>query len=307
MEIMKGEGVTCATCHLKHDESGNPYILGSHGDTKPPHPIKVDRNALANRCNDCHNQTYTLNKSLVCYFQTGDELAKAQEVHPGKDCATCHLPTVKRSLVKSELERPVRTAHRHGFIGGGIPKSFDLYPYQIPNGYIPGVVIEDVSFSKNIFTFTIYNKNSGHSMPSGDPERFLKWEVEMIDSDGSIVEKTSGKISQEWEWQPVAKQISDNRILSGEKRKITFSPKSNGIFEAKIVLTHIRFKNSTAEYVALTSDSVPEEFRTKVKNIQNNYPHSSIIAEVIWNSKSNKAKFTSLEELFQRNELRRGE
>ena len=93
------------------DEHGATYVLGSLGGTSPPHPVRIDREALVRRCYDCHDQTYQLTATLSCYFQSGREL-RAGPYAGDKECVSCHLPAVERPLTRLD-KAPVRTASTH--------------------------------------------------------------------------------------------------------------------------------------------------------------------------------------------------
>ncbi|MBM9588845.1 cytochrome C554 and C-prime [Leptospira sp. 201903075] len=302
---MKQEGVTCATCHVRVDsESKESYVIGSVGGTTPPHPVKIDRKRLFDRCYDCHNETYTLNESLVCSFQTGSELNATQSK---ESCSSCHQPEVRRSFVKSSLNKPVRTSHKHGFIGGGVPKTFDLYHDQIRLGYKPGIVLSNIKVQNGSIEITLTNANASHHVTTGDPERFYRLDLVGLDSKGNQVFHAEKKIGQEWAWSPVAKKVSDERIPFQKsfvwKLKESDSPVVSYVFQA----VHVRLKNKTSDYMILSSGYVSSPYKEQVEKMKDLYPHSSIIIESSYQLKTKFRKDTALEDLFQRNALRKGE
>ncbi|MGV3665797.1 MAG: multiheme c-type cytochrome [Leptospira bouyouniensis] len=304
---MQEEAITCATCHVRMDHDSNEsYVIGATGGTSPPHPIKINREFLQNRCNDCHNEMYTLNQSLVCSFQTGTELQSTQS----KDtCVTCHLPEVSRSFVKPSLHRPIRKSHKHGFIGGGVPKQFSLYKEQIRLGYKSGLVLSDIKQDKNKMEIRFLNKNANHHVTTGDPERFYSLNIKGFDISGKTIYNSEVKIGQEWEWYPEAKKTKDNRISSGGEYiwKLDLTSVSETIVTFQIQAIHVRLKGITSDYMSKTADQVPYPYRDKVKQIKQFYPHSSIVLETIYEPKRNLRRDTPLKELFKRNENRRGE
>ncbi|GBF50676.1 cytochrome c554 and C-prime [Leptospira ryugenii] len=304
--VMKAEAVTCATCHVRSDENGESYVLGANGKTDAMHPVKVNKEALRKRCYDCHNQTYTLEASLVCYFQTGKELQEAKKYFPEKDCVSCHMPTKYRSFVKKELGKSAKESHIHGFVGGGIPKQFSLYSHQLKNGYQPGFRLLGWQRDGNKIQITYKNESAGHYIPSGDPERFFKLEMVFFDSSNVEIQKVEKRIGQIWEWSPVAKLKSDNRL----KPKETRSWQEEIPKEAKKIifrLTHVRLSDQTRKYMEATFENVPDPYKIKVKNMKEYYPQSSNIVESEWDLESQKRKDKSLESIFLENEKRRGE
>lgn len=254
---MKEEGVTCASCHIRQNENGDPIVIGSNGNLHAPHPVVADPEALKSRCYDCHNAQHSMDKALVCYFKTGDEIKESgSHLTENRYCSNCHLPKVERSIVKASLHRPKRTSHMHTFWGGGVPKNYELYK-SIPNsGYKSSFALKDVKLSishntdssfpstslnnskeissatssdsnkippKNqewILELEIQNTNLSHYLPTGDPERHLIVLGEFINQNNKIIASTSWKIGQNWQWWPEAKLISDDRLKAGETRKL---------------------------------------------------------------------------------------
>jgi hypothetical protein len=254
---MKEEGVTCASCHLRLDSNGNSIVIGSNGNLHAPHPVIADPEALKTRCYDCHNAQHSMNKTLVCYFKTGDEIKESgSHLTENRYCSNCHLPKVERSIVKQSLHRPKRNSHKHTFWGGGVPKNYELYK-SIPNsGYKSSFALKEVKLfispnanfslsttSSNLskeqanatsngsnerssltqewkLELEIQNTNLSHYLPTGDPERHLIIRAEIINQDNKAIASTSWKIGQNWQWWPEAKLISDERLRAGETRKI---------------------------------------------------------------------------------------
>ncbi|WP_244245448.1 cytochrome c family protein [Leptospira kemamanensis] len=304
---MKEEAITCATCHVRVDaNTKESYVIGGRGGTSPPHPTQIKKEFLENRCNDCHNETYTLNQSLVCSFQTGTELQSSESK---QTCVSCHMPEVKRSFVKASLHRPIRNSHRHGFVGGGVPKTFALYKDQIRLGYKPGLVLTGIQVEKDQMILHIQNQFADHYVTSGDPERFYRLTLHGFDSTGKTLFSREMKIGQEWEWSPNAKKISDNRIPRKGEFEWSIDRKGDltSIVQYRFQAVHVRLKNETSDYMMLTAENVAEPYQNKVKNIKTFYPHSSIVIESFFDAYGKIQKETSLEELYKRNAERAGE
>lgn len=302
---MKSEGVTCATCHVRVDsESKESYVIGALGGTSPPHPVKIDRKQLLGRCYDCHNETYTLNESLVCSFQTGTELIATKS---NQSCSSCHQPEVRRSIVKKSLNKPERRSHKHGFIGGGVPKTYDLYPHQIQLGYKPGIVLSNINIKSGVIEIEIKNANANHHVTTGDPERFYRLLLVGLDHQGNRIFKAETEIGQEWSWSPVAKKVGDTRIPFGKtfvwKLKDPSLPVASYVFQA----IHVRLKNKTSDYMIQSSTHVPSPYDERLSKMKDLYPHSSLIIESSYQLKTKTRKDTPIEELFKRNLFRKGE
>ena len=276
---MREEGVTCATCHLRNQD-GKTVVIGPLGTGRAPHPVVVNRKALQNRCLDCHNVNYKVSSSLVCFFNTGNELAGSDLSH--KACSDCHMPETQRQIVKLSGDYPSRLSHLHYFIGGGIPKEFSLLESQLKGGYRSGLGLKLLNHSWNPetkrfrFTVQMSNLDTGHYLPTGDPERFIRISLRIY-SGGPPVEKTY-RLGQHWQWEPEARQIQDNRLKSGEVRvwqeSVKLSRKPSRIH---LEAVHIRLSEKNATYMESTAQRVPEPYRSKVAELKKHYPVERVI------------------------------
>ena len=281
---MEEEGVSCATCHVRVTDTGEGYILGANGTTNPPHPVRIEKNELRSICLNCHQADYRLSDQLVCAFETGNEMKVWQKLNPEnkeKDCVSCHLPEAKRSFVVKSLNKSPKVSHIHGFMGGGVPKEFSLYEHQVPKGYKRGFDVSNFNFKNGIFHFSLMNIHAGHSIPSGDPERFLLLEYKWLDSERNIQSKHSEEIGQKWSWNPKAKKESDNRLLPGEVREITIkSPETTGIKYLTIEIYHVRLREEIMEYMKKSSKSLDNDLKGKIQYIEHLYPGKTLVYQL---------------------------
>lgn len=289
---MQQEGVTCATCHIRQDENGESYVLGSNGNTEPPHPVKIDKDALRNRCQDCHNAEYILDESLICYFRTGEEMASDSSLPDNqKYCSNCHLPEVKRSFVKKSLEKPIRVSHNHSFWGGGVPKTFELYKHLPKSGYSPALKIKIISIQEKenqyMIELELTNTNPAHKLTTGDPERHLLIVTQLEDKKGNHIANVKTRIGQEWEWWPKAKLIEDRRLLPLETRKQTIIlPKDSSIIYSKdniqfrITASHVRLTEENAKFMKERYQLADPPYSEKIKVLDKHYPYSTKIIEI---------------------------
>lgn len=311
---MKAEAVTCAVCHIRLDEQGQSYVLGANGKTNPPHPVKIDPDRLRNRCLDCHNASYTLDDQLVCAFKTGEERKHDGNSFGGEaTCGSCHMPEIKRKFVKKELGTPVRTAHKHSFIGGGVPKKFDLYSKQISGGYRSGLEVGKLDWSRKgealDYSVSIQNKKSAHDIPTGDPERFLLVRAFLTDSESKLLESKELKFGQEWEWWPKARKVSDSRLKPGEKKiwKEKLLDKTLSANRLILEFYHVRLKEANAKYMRKGHDALSDELRKKVEKIEEFYPFSTLVYKEEVDLKTGRSKVFSPEELMKLSSSRKGE
>lgn len=320
---MREEAVTCATCHIIQNDKGESVIVGANGNLNAPHPVVKDPEYVNNRCYDCHNQTAVLTDSLVCSFQTGDELNESGL--QGQSCASCHMPQLKRSFVIDSMQRPVRNSHSHRFIGGGVPKEFSLIDDQVVTddrkvhpgdgiknsrdgnhtGYRPGLGVRLIEISKdqsNIkITLELRNLAAGHYVPTGDPERFVMVYAELLDPAGRVIETKSYRIGQIWKWDPKAEKVSDNRLKHNEVRSHQMSFNSTkGFRMIRIKAEHVRLTEKNAKYKEYTYKKVPEPYRQKVKSIRQHYPMKILFHESLYSRDGTLIKEIPLKDLFEK-------
>jgi hypothetical protein len=210
------EGITCAVCHVREGT-----VIGLHGDNKAPHPVKVAPGMLSfEACLTCHNALGRFGGTLVCNFDTGDDWRRTGLAGSGEDCLHCHMPPVTRPFADGTLARNGRS---HSWFGAGIPKFFedsssvpprtglDIEIIPSPSGYRAG--------EKGWIAVRIANRHAGHSVPTGDVERFVLLSLRLTSEDLSKTHwEHEERIGEVWVWSPEAKQISDNSLSFGEER-----------------------------------------------------------------------------------------
>lgn len=303
--VMQREAVTCATCHVRMDDSGKAYVLGANGNTEPAHPVKIDATALNGICANCHQAHYQLSDQLVCSFGTVEEMKEWQamdKVNEKENCASCHLPFVQRSFVIHELKKPVRKSHQHGFIGGAVPKEFPLYGKQLELGYKPGIELLKIEKQGDGVKISIQNKNAGHYVPSGDPERFLLLQLEVINKAGQLILSREMEIGQEWEWSPKARKLEDHRLKPGEiriweERELQLEEGETFVFR----IIHVRMRDEVAAYVRQSAERIDSSLKNKIKDLDNHYPRKSTILESKVHIPTWKRIDTHIQDLMKRN------
>lgn len=210
---LQQEGINCAACHVR-----GGAIISTSVSNRAPHKTVQDKIHLSEQlCIKCHNAVAVVTPELVCTFETGDEW-KASPFAESKNCKTCHMPSINRSIVKGA---PERASRMHYFMGSGIPKLKGLKPERLD-----GLQYEFPALQKNynesdsvIIKTVVTNKFAGHRVPTGDPERFIITKLSIFDkANGRLVAVDSFRIGEHWEWYPVAIKMADNNLNPGESR-----------------------------------------------------------------------------------------
>ena len=242
---LQQEGITCASCHVRERA-----IIGTFDPGNTPHKTVKDGKFLSETlCIGCHNVVDDLNPVLVCSFETGDEWRKNRFLEIGKNCITCHMPEIQRS-VASGMEK--RKSHFHTFPGSGIPKFFNqktkgLNGLEITTDSIPDRYAESATLK---YSLTVKNSLAGHNVPTGDPERFFLISFKIFDRSGAIIREKQWRIGEEWQWYPAAKKLSDNNLNPGEVRRFEFEYEfqSKGEFFLVVEITKHRMTEENARF-----------------------------------------------------------
>ncbi len=299
---MQQEGVTCATCHVRRDEAGKSYVLGSIGGTSPPHPVRIDRAALLARCKDCHDQSYQLTPRLVCAFETGREVGAGPQAD--RSCPSCHLPETRRSL--TVLGTPERAAHRHTFIGGPVPKRWEQYGPHLAADFVAGLELDwqlERAGSPHTIAVTLTNRAAAHRVPTGDPERFYEVEAALLDAAGRVLGRERLRLGQLWRWEPKAERLFDNRLASGQTRAwraplvrgvdgqeaydaarpdrqttaLVLPPEAGAPRTIRLTLRHVRLTAENAAWMKQQASRSPAGVRDEIAQLDRHYPLSSVV------------------------------
>ncbi len=242
------ESITCATCHVR---SGN--VIGIIGNSNTSHKTIKDVEFLSEKlCVSCHNVIDELNPVLVCTFETGEEWGDNWAKRSGKTCISCHMPEIERPIFPG-LEN--RKSHFHDFPGSGIPKFFDMKAKQLESLVIKESTVYTIySVGKTLdYSLKVKNGFAGHSVPTGDPERFFLITFRLADDEGNILKKEEHRIGEEWQWYPVAKKLSDNNLKPLEERAYVFKYdiKKQGALTFTVEITKHRMTEENAKHNAI--------------------------------------------------------
>ncbi len=287
--VMRKEGITCATCHVRKDKLGQSYILGAVGSKFAPHPVKTNKALLRKMCLRCHDpKGKRLTRHLLCWFHTREELEKGPQGGK-KDCVDCHMPTYKARLVPSWKHLPKRTMHAHHWVGGGVPKSFSGYKTLLKRGYHTGLAIRALQLSdyqpksKLLLRLAYQNKHAGHWLPSADPERFLRFLLTLQDAKGATLKQETLRIGQTWKWEPKAEKVGDNRLKPNETRvwepSFQLPPSLVGV-KLVVKVYHVRLSSKTAKYMAKhapKSSYLDNETKKKLAKMGYHYPLATLL------------------------------
>jgi hypothetical protein len=243
---LRDEAITCAVCHVR-----DGVVLGPYGDSRAPHPVRREPSLLNEQnCAQCHQATAAYTDILVCTFDTANEWRQGPYATEGRACPACHMPEVERTVA---IGGPVRHSRRHLFIGSKIPK--DAVPAS-DRGYYDlfqsGLSV-DLAGDRAHPRVVLRNARAGHLLPTGDPERFILIKTELLDARGAVVDRNAYRIGQEWEWNPKARKLSDNRLKPLETREVPLAPNTRAA-RARVTVENWRISEQNAAYHKLGPD-----------------------------------------------------
>ena len=215
---LQHEGVTCAACHYRDGK-----IVGIIGNTNAPHPTKKlnDPNQVCVRCHIVKGDKWdTFFKLPPCgtVAEIKNTAAQKTKSHSGEmlsktdspaslGCVQCHMPLLKRELVKGGK---VRDTRQHLWRGGHDPemvkKSLTIKFNEIEDN------------KSRIFSLSIENTGATHYVPTGTPDRHLTVQLRVLDKNDNVVNENINIIRRHVMWRPFIVDLKDTRLPRGQPR-----------------------------------------------------------------------------------------
>lgn len=229
---LQHEGVTCAACHYREGK-----IVGVLGITNAPHPVEKleDPNLVCVRCHivegdrwdtffrfppcgtvaeiqstlatsgnkqfgqEKRQETPAVQKNIII-GNTGEVAANNVQV---LGCVQCHMPLVKRALVKGGVER---NARQHLWRGGHEP--------QMVKKALAVRFSENTSSGENtrVFKLRITNTGAAHYVPTGTPDRHLSVQLRLLNEKNEVLDEKHDTIKRTVMWRPFIVDLRDSRL-----------------------------------------------------------------------------------------------
>jgi hypothetical protein len=165
------------------------------------------------------------------------------------------MPSVERVVA---VGGPLRPSRRHLFFGSKIPKEIHLSESERAEYalYRPGLSVTIVSArrsaGKTLISLKLKNARAGHLLPTGDPERFIRVDIALVEAGKAAAGKTiatqSLRIGQQWEWWPKAKKLGDNRLKPLEERVENVQFQTAQPATLQVSVTNCRLSQQNARY-----------------------------------------------------------
>ena len=243
---LQHEGVTCAACHYREGK-----IVGVIGNTNAPHPTKKldDPNQVCVRCHIVEGDKWdTFFRFPPCGTVAEIESSRSQSSskktvkgitgeHLVSDssslgCVECHMPLLKRALVKGG---EVRETRQHLWRGGHDPK-------MVKNALTIKFDEQDsTNVDKRQFILTIENTGAAHYVPTGTPDRHLTIQLRELDKKNNVLTEKINTIRRNVMWRPFIIDLKDTRLPRGQPRSydIEISDPKKAVSVEAIVRYHL--------------------------------------------------------------------
>lgn len=265
---LQHEGVTCAACHYRDGK-----IVGVLGNTNAPHPVKKldDANQVCVRCHIVEGDkwdtffrfppcgTVAEIKSSRSQFPTEDDLSLLKQLqsplsnnqitikgHSGErdmsdssslGCVECHMPLLKRALVKGG---EVRETRQHLWRGGHDPGMVKK-ALTIKFSELNLINKNSSNKGKRQFTLTIENTGAAHYVPTGTPDRHLTVLLRVLDTNGNVLDENNKTIKRTVMWRPFIVDLKDTRLPRWQPRsyQIEISEPDKAVSVEAVVRYHL--------------------------------------------------------------------
>ena len=215
---LQHEGVTCAACHYREGK-----IVGVLGNTNAPHPTKKldDPNQVCVRCHivdgdkwdtffrfppcgtvaEIESSRFQSSNKKTVKGMTGEHLVSDSS---SLGCVECHMPLLKRALVKGG---EVRETRQHLWRGGHDPKMVKK-----------ALTIKFSELDNRWFMLTIENTGAAHYVPTGTPDRHLTVQLRVLDKQNKILNESINTIKRTVMWRPFIVDLKDTRLPRWQPR-----------------------------------------------------------------------------------------
>ncbi len=266
-EKLRDDAIGCAACHVRDGHVEGPTGVA---DGAPHATRKSPDLTTAAFCTRCHGVEVTVEQlDLVCAFATGrehDSWVAAQPPGEAKTCQGCHMPVIEHRRWVGAAPAP---GEAHSFPGSLIPKrpsdteAFARWQEVFPEGVEARVAFEPADpapGSQATAVFTVHNVHAGHSVPTGDPERYLDVKMAVRDGAGQALAEQAEVIRVKFRWHPPPpEKLYDNRLTHGEARtfRVPFQVPASGAASATVEVDKYRIDQEALEYHDLVGVVVP--------------------------------------------------
>lgn len=244
-DITVSEGVTCDVCHTLREpvpaQAGGQFRLAVDDMVKYGPRCDLDdhyfhrmgcskEHTEAALCGSCH---WWEPKGMPVLTEYADWKAGPSAAR-GQPCQSCHMPKERAAIATGSPVR--RGVPHHGLLGLAQDLRARALGLDVTAKEADGALA---------VTVAVHNKNAGHAVPAGLPERRIVVRARVVDASGAVVASDSralgrslvnsaGKEAPFWR---AAKVASDTRIQAGGtwEDTLTLAAANVGTLEVDVV------------------------------------------------------------------------
>jgi len=201
---LRGEGVTCAACHVRQGEVYGPRTLLPG---QAPHPVThhpdLSDPAL---CAACHQLTWpgTEDKPL---YDTYREWQGSAWATAGVRCQDCHMPLEVGRITGSRL-----AAHPSHRIVGASDDAMLQRALTVLVGTVPAELQRGSELAVEVH---VLNAGAGHHVPTGNPHSWIELSVRCEGPEGVEGSELSWPLRRDVRFEEDHEEGEDTRIPSG--------------------------------------------------------------------------------------------
>jgi len=147
-------------------------------------------------------------------------------------CVQCHMPRVKRALVK---DGQLRQTRHHYWRGGHDP---EMVKKALS---VKFAELKQSGKNKQIFRLTLANTGAAHYLPTGTPDRYLSVQLRVLDRENNVLIEKTEKIKRTVMWRPFIVDLKDTRLPRWQPRnyEIEFSSLNKAVSVEAVVRYHL--------------------------------------------------------------------
>lgn len=153
----------------------------------------------------------TKNKKVTIKGYTGERVVSDTS---SLGCVQCHMPVVKRALVKGG---EIRQTRHHYWRGGHDPEMVKK-SLSVKFAEINLINKKPLRNGPRSFVLTLANTGAGHYLPTGTPDRYLTVELRVRDKNGNVLDENIQTIKRFVMWRPFIIDLKDTRLSRWKPR-----------------------------------------------------------------------------------------
>ena len=259
---LRGEGVTCASCHVRQGEVYGPRTLLPG---QAPHPVthnpELSDPAL---CASCHQLAWPGTEEKPLY-DTYREWQASAWATAGVRCQDCHMALEVGRITGSRL-----AAHPSHEITGASDDAMLARALTVLVGSVPPEIQRGTELAVEV---KVLNTGAGHHVPTGNPHSWIEVRIRCEGQDGMGDNQLSWPLRRDVSLEQDHEEGEDTRLPSGGESAFayTFTPDKKlsapAVLQLVVELVYHRLPAGLAEQYGKSEEEVSRVFHEQVVDI----------------------------------------